>query len=986
MATGKMAKVIGGTSTQFLYTASFYDDRGRPIQTKSINYTGGLDILTTQYDFTGKVLRTLLNHQKNGSAPNTAQSHVVLSKMSYDAIGRMTSVYKNIDGAAADQLISTLQYNELGQLHNKILGNALDNLIYDYNVRGWLTGINKNYVGGTASNYFGMELGYDNPVSIAGSLGNYVHPAFNGNIAGTIWKTAGAGLNRKYDFSYDNANHLKAADFNQQFSTAWAKTDPNNTNFSIDFSVSNQGYDANGNILSLTQNGFKPGQAITAIDQLTYSYTNLATGAITNKLQKVTDGANDNTTNLGDFHYDPATKGSTDYTYDNNGNMVTDNNKKISSTVYNYMNLPQQVTMTGKGTISYIYDADSNKLAKTTLDNPASMATTTLYLDGFVYQQRDPIATPAGGVDTLQFMAHEEGRARYTFHHYYSGTTGYQWDYDFFEKDHLGNTRVLLSQEKDTAAYLASMETAYSATENALFYNIPASSYPRASAPGYPVDLSTTNPNDYVARLNGSGQKVGPAIILKVMSGDIVKMAVNYFYNSSSATNGQSLTPTDLINSLATGIASATGGLHGSAATLLGSSSPLNLSLNNFITNNEGTTSGKPNAYLNWIFLDDQFNYTQGDGLSAAMQVGSAGTAPGGGLQTALGNTVTMTKSGYLYIYVSNATPAWDVFFDNLSIMTYSGPMVEENHYYPFGLMMAGISDKALKANYTENNYKFHGKELQRNEFLDGSGLEWSDFGSRDYDPQIARWTTMDPKAEKYYSSSPYDFVDNDPISRIDPTGMDWFNYQDKDDKEKSWHWVEGHKATYTNADGKQVTDKHGYRYLVTFSYDKGKTVNGGHRGTLTLYDQNKVVKSSSAFSGGGRIDDFKQAGNQNYFMNLDQRSTMPKENESSDNNNHNPPSTSGMQKIEEGTTVTTPDGEKHDVNSDYGNYRIRLVPTSGIDRGLYLHGKESFWTSRTHGCVCEKDQDILQYIWDNKGINMRTPFAIGQNIKINNQ
>ena len=307
--------------------------------------------------------------------------------------------------------------------------------------------------------------------------------------------------------------------------------------------------------------------------------------------------------------------------------------------------------------------------------------------------------------------------------------------------------------------------------------------------------------------------------------------------------------------------------------------------------------------------------------------------------------------------------------------------MLEENHYYPFGLTMAGISDKALKSNYAENKYKFHGKELQNKEFSDGSGLEWSDFGARDYDAQIARWNTIDPRTEKYYSSSPYDFVDNDPISRIDPTGKDWFNYQGKNDKEKTWHWQKGHKATYVNADGKSVTTKQGYQYLVTFTYDKGNTSEGAKRGTLTIYNQNKVAQQSTAFSGAGLLTgNFDPAAKGNYNMNLSQRSVMPKVNNNSDNDNANPPSNAGMQKIENGTIVQHPDGSTDNVNSDYGNYRIRLNPTDGSrDRGLYLHGKDRWYNSRTHGCVCEKDQTVLQYIWEHPEIKGVVPFAVDE-------
>jgi RHS repeat-associated protein len=774
--TGTMHLVLG--ENRPLYSVSFYDDRNRQIQSRSINYTGAVDIVTNQYDFSGKVLRSLDNHNKSGNGP---QAHTILTKMDYDPSFRVTNIWKNIDNAPSDQLIANLQYNELGQLKTKQLGTNLESIENEYNIRGWLVGMNRNYLKGEGSHYFGMELAYDNPTGTA--LGStYTGLQFNGNIAGTIWKSAGDGVNRKYDFSYDNINRLMKADYNQQFGSEWRKMDPGGSGAGMDYTVTMGGYDANGNIKGMQQNGFKLGAPMSIIDNLTYSYTDN-----TNKLLQVIEGSNDPDSKLGDFHF-KGTQQPTGYDYDDNGNLKLDNNKGIDKIVYNYLNLPQQIHMTGKGTINYTYDATGVKLQKVTTDDVSNQTTSTLYLGSFQYQRQTPSATPTAGDDVLQSLGHEEGRARWAFHKDPNGQINYGWEYDFFVKDHLGNTRVVLTQEKSTAQYMATMEEAYRNTEKTLFFGLDTSLRDRTST-GFPNDVSVTNPNNKVTVLNGSGIRQGPALILKVMTGDKVDMSTQYYYDDASSSHTSTIQASDILANLAGGLFNIAGATHGAYADLSNSTgSPLLGALTSFLNDPAlPTDQSKPKAYLNYVLLDNQFRYVTD--ASGALQVQTAGTA-NGQLQSPLAKCLPITKSGYLYIYLSNVTENQDVFFDNLSVVHTAGPMLEETHYYPGGLLMAGISDKALRSQYAENKYRFNGKELQNKEFSDGSGLEQFDFGARMQDPQLMMWHNIDPLCDMSRRWSPYNYAYDNPIRYIDPDGM----------------WTETANG-YTTKDTKEITD-----------------------------------------------------------------------------------------------------------------------------------------------------------------------------------
>ena len=179
----------------------------------------------------------------------------------------------------------------------------------------------------------------------------------------------------------------------------------------------------------MNQYGLKPSGSSAIIDQLSYTYK-----ANNNKLTKVTDLAPSTVTDqLGDFQ-DGVNSGD-DYAYDGNGNLISDQTGKISSIRYNILNLPSEIQVAGKGSIKYYYDATGNKLQKRTLDNTLSTTspTVTSYIGGAVYLN-----------DTLQFFGTPEGRVRID-------TVIKGWVYDYYLSDHLGNTRMMLTDDYNVA-------------------------------------------------------------------------------------------------------------------------------------------------------------------------------------------------------------------------------------------------------------------------------------------------------------------------------------------------------------------------------------------------------------------------------------------------------------------------------------------------------------------------------------------------------
>jgi RHS repeat-associated protein len=141
---------------------------------------------------------------------------------------------------------------------------------------------------------------------------------------------------------------------------------------------------------------------------------------------------------------------------------------------------------------------------------------------------------------------------------------------------------------------------------------------------------------------------------------------------------------------------------------------------------------------------------------------------------------IRKTGGEYRYDYVindhlGNARVTFSDFNEDGKIQ-YLTEIMQENHYYPFGLNMEGLWTYGYGSSLA-NRFQYNGKERGDEIVLDDPVRDFDvefgmyDYGARLYDPAIGRWTSTDPAAKMYSSWNPYHYVYNNPLKFIDPTG-----------------------------------------------------------------------------------------------------------------------------------------------------------------------------------------------------------------------
>ena len=169
---------------------------------------------------------------------------------------------------------------------------------------------------------------------------------------------------------------------------------------------------------------------------------------------------------------------------------------------------------------------------------------------------------------------------------------------------------------------------------------------------------------------------------------------------------------------------------------------------------------------------------------------------------------------------------------NNRAVVNENGTLEQVTHYYPFG----GVYGDAGSDPDCQDR-KYNGKELDRMH-----GLDWYDYGARNYDAAVPMWTSVDPLCEKYYDISPYAYCVNNPVNAVDPDGRDHYS---------------------VNSEGKfSLIEKNDDEYNTIYAHNKDGSINENasinvSKGFLSSENNLTLKGRTSKDADGNKVSDY---------------------------------------------------------------------------------------------------------------------------------
>ncbi|GEM_PF-1468878 len=454
-----------------------YDDKGVKVQGSYFAYDS-LDRMASQRilfdpygidDTTGNIVsiieypdynyrQSLLEQRVDVNGDSTVDFHCF---MQYDRLNRLSSIRAaagKVDSLDLATLLVSYAYDDTNGLvirkehfiDENVSGSIVNQLVNEiehrFDVRDRLTQTKVGQLTNGLSPLMNYRLYYDGQAPSYTDTNYYIQTVnfnnnYNGNINGTLMQYAFDGNDvmtnvsifdkpTLYGYTYDNVNRMTNADATVgDYLVASGSPD-----YSASYQIGDVDlqYDRIGNINSLDRTSRNAGGGTyTTLQSFNYNY-----GLGTNRLNAATGLGGTTTRN---------------YTYDANGNMLTDDYRNIDSTHYSRAAYPFYINLDGDD-VNYLYSVDDQRIY--TKESNGSDSTKTYYLMDAMGKTVAIYTMDTVGNNWEYYIASAERECRLTPRVLQvPGTNELTTDptrltfekgqASFYYYDHLGNTRLV---------------------------------------------------------------------------------------------------------------------------------------------------------------------------------------------------------------------------------------------------------------------------------------------------------------------------------------------------------------------------------------------------------------------------------------------------------------------------------------------------------------------------------------------------------------